>query len=321
MNECGVPGMQCAIGVGSRPTQSLAFGLAAFDTKTPLTCSTRFLAASLSKPVTALVCLELASQGKLLIDQPLGELLDGSWLESMHRGLSTSTIRHLLTHTARIPYSDSTVYLVDQAADPVCRSLSVEQTTQEQWETQEQSTEHSRTYTGRGYAIVQLVLERHFGKPFDQIVTAALTHPLCTNCSFSVDFACQADLARDHCIAGQQLPQLWTPCLAASGLVCTATDLTNALRYALRERHRPFINDLFVRPPGVIAPYTCGFHIWKDIDPRVLDHGAARPGMRGVIKVIPDANIVFVMLANSAHGVKVFRTFVGLVEQLGLARL
>ena len=321
MRECGVPGVQCAIGVGSRPTHSFAHGIAAVDAKTPLTSTTRFLTASLSKPVTGLVCLELASQGKLQLDRAIGECVESRWAESMHPGLSELSIRQLLTHGAKIPYSDSSMHGVEQASDQSLRTLEFEQTTPEQWATKEQSAEHSQTYTGRGYAILQRVIERHLGKPFDQVASTALTDPLCANCTFSINAACQFDLARDHDISGNQLPQLWTPSLAASGLVCSAAGLVDAVRYALRERRRPFMNDLFVRPSGAVAPYTCGFHIWKDIDSRVLDHGAARPGMRGVIKVIPDANMVFVMLANSAHGVKVFRTFVGLVEQLGLARL
>lgn len=321
MKQHCVPGAQVAISVGPRPARSLAWGTAAIDTATLMRCETKFLVASLSKPVAALVCLELASQGKLAIDRPIGELVDPAWTESMHRGLSASTLRRLLMHTAEIPYFDSPVYGIDQSADIACRTLQFEQTTPEQLAEREASPEHSRTYTGRGYAILQCILERHLGESFEQLAESVLTDPLCANCKFSIEAACQPDLARDHCSQGKQLPQLWTPSLAASGLVCTAIDIANTLRFALRERHRPFIDALFVRPKGEEAPYTCGMHIWKDTEPRILDHGAARPGMRGVINVIPDANIVFVLLANSGHGVKVSRSFVGLVEQLGLARL
>ncbi len=321
MKEHLVPGVQCAIAVGARPTQSRAFGLASIDSSTPLTRKTRFLVSSLAKPVTGLVCLELAAQNKLQLDVPIGEMADSSWAESMHRGLSKSTVRDLLTHSAQIPCRDSAMYQVGKESEPGCRTMCLDQTTPEQWAAQEQVVEHSRTYSGRGYVILQLLIERMFERPFEQIAADVLTDPLCASCDFSIDAACEPEVARDHCDQGRQLPQLWTPSLAASGLVCTAESLANTIRYALQQRHRPMINRLFVRPPGSAATYTCGLHIWKDIDPRVLDHGAARPGMRGVIKVVPDANIVCVMLANSAHGVKVFRTFVGLVEQLGLARL
>lgn len=321
--EHDVPGMQCALCVGTRPVRSIACGLAETLNNTPLTCETRFLAASLSKPITALVFLELAAQHRIDLDRPISMLAGEDFCDSLHEGAGALTCRELLMHTAQVPHFDSAMYTVDQLCESEIMRLRFERSTRRQYfDAAIDTTKHSRTYTGRGYAILQAVAERHFGQTFDQIARWALFDHIGSDCSFDPRAACSPTVARDH--DGESttcLPQLWTPAVASSGLVASAGELAMVMRYALRQRRRIPLGDLFVRPTGSSAPYTCGLHLKKDHDEQILDHGAARIGMRGVLKVIPAAGMVLVMLANGSKGVEVSRTFVGLAEELGRARI
>ncbi|MBP7933304.1 MAG: beta-lactamase family protein [Phycisphaerae bacterium] len=64
--------------------------------KPPVPPTAMFRIASISKPITAVGMLQLVEQGKLRLDQPIGELLDVSrWKD---KRIAQVTVRHLLTH-------------------------------------------------------------------------------------------------------------------------------------------------------------------------------------------------------------------------------
>lgn len=321
MQHHNVPGVQCSLCVGERAMQSLALGLADTAQQRPLTVDTKFLMASLTKPFSALVILELASRGELQLDQPIGTMVDSAWADSMHEGLSSTTIRQLLMHTAGVPYRDSEMFVVEEVNSIADHPLAFDTTTRAQFLEHIPVPEHSRTYTSRSYIILQRIVERLMGTPFAEIARTRSIAASAARLDFSIESACDPAIARDHDQHGNVLPQQWTASVAASGLVGTSADLVGAMKCALQQRDRLHINELFQRPRGIRCPYTCGLHLRKDRDQRILDHGAARPGMRGVIKVVPDANIIMVILTNGRKGVDVFRSLVGLLEELGLARL
>lgn len=74
-----------------------SYGLADFATGEPLNISSTFYLASVSKQFTAMAVLLLKEQGRLSLDDTLGQLLPDlpSWATSV-------TVRHLLTHTSGI---------------------------------------------------------------------------------------------------------------------------------------------------------------------------------------------------------------------------
>jgi CubicO group peptidase (beta-lactamase class C family) len=75
-----------------------SFGTANADTKAPNTASSRFLIASLSKPLTAVLVLQLIEQGKLAADSRLDSIAPS--LADAPAG--AITIHQLLTHTSGI---------------------------------------------------------------------------------------------------------------------------------------------------------------------------------------------------------------------------
>jgi Beta-lactamase class C and other penicillin binding proteins len=67
----------------------------------PITSSTVFEAASLSKPLIAYAALELCENGRLEMDKPLSAYLQSP--ESEDPFLSAVTLRHVLSHTGGFP--------------------------------------------------------------------------------------------------------------------------------------------------------------------------------------------------------------------------
>ena len=82
-----------------------------------MTLDTVFWIASMTKAVTATACMQLVEQGKLRLDQPMGDLLpylgqvqvldgfDASGQPKLRAPKRPITLQHLLTHTAGFTYS------------------------------------------------------------------------------------------------------------------------------------------------------------------------------------------------------------------------
>ena len=111
-----VPGMLATLGFGRDEPTVIARGIEGFADKDPQSLDTLYRIYSMTKPVTGMAAMILIDEGKLGLDQPLGEILpkfarmqvqvtpDGS-LREVRPAKTPITIRHLLTHTAGLGYS------------------------------------------------------------------------------------------------------------------------------------------------------------------------------------------------------------------------
>lgn len=80
IREHHVPGLAIAVTEGGRLVHASGYGVADLDTGQPVTPQTLFRIASISKPITAVAVLQLASQGAIALDAPL---IDQSGLTEM----------------------------------------------------------------------------------------------------------------------------------------------------------------------------------------------------------------------------------------------
>lgn len=78
------------------PVYHKAFGYKNFETKEPLTTSSIFEVASVSKQFTAMTIMMMYEQGKLSFDDPVEKYIPGLPYQGV-------TIRHLLNHTSGLP--------------------------------------------------------------------------------------------------------------------------------------------------------------------------------------------------------------------------
>jgi len=98
-----VPGASVAITEACKVVYSRGFGYAEVETETPVTTTSLFRIASISKPITAVAIMQLFEQGKLSLDAKVFEVLDlssemtavGAELDTR---LSDITIEQLLQH-------------------------------------------------------------------------------------------------------------------------------------------------------------------------------------------------------------------------------
>ena len=110
MKAATIPGL--AVGLARDGVVRLArgYGLADIATGRAVTADTRFHIASLTKTVTATAVMQLAEDGRLALDAPVGPHLDFPLANPRHPE-APITVRQLLTHTSSL--SDARYYEID----------------------------------------------------------------------------------------------------------------------------------------------------------------------------------------------------------------
>ena len=93
----GCPGLSAAVSEGNRIVYSQAFGFADVERRIPLRTDSAHRLASLSKPVTGTIVMDMAQSGRLKLDEPVK-----TYLPDLPAAYDRVTVRHLLSHQAGI---------------------------------------------------------------------------------------------------------------------------------------------------------------------------------------------------------------------------
>ncbi|MEW6127995.1 MAG: serine hydrolase [Acidobacteriota bacterium] len=204
MNEGRVPGLSIAVVENNLIAWHQGFGVKNSATNEPVTDTTTFEAASLSKPVFAYAVLKLVDAGKIELDKPLNHYLPGNYDVGDDARISQITARHVLSHTPGFPNWR-------RPGSP----LSIHFTPGERF-----------SYSGEGFVYLAKVIEKITGEKFNDFMTRTVFVPLEMKSSSYVwrnDYDTQA-IFRHNAIgepAGQNKTQQPN---AAASLQTTATD-------------------------------------------------------------------------------------------------
>jgi CubicO group peptidase (beta-lactamase class C family) len=167
----GLPGVTVGIIRDQRLVWARGFGLADAQRGVPATGQTLYRLSSISKLFTALAILQLRDQGKLKLDDPVGEHL--SWFHWRDPRGRDITIRQLLTHTAGLPRDPAGSFWDDfrfpTRTDIRTDLLGVELTFAPgtRWK-----------YSNLGYALLGEVVAARSGMPFEKYVEKQILGPL-----------------------------------------------------------------------------------------------------------------------------------------------
>ncbi|MEM7095652.1 MAG: serine hydrolase domain-containing protein [Actinomycetota bacterium] len=96
--QTGAPGAALAVIRDGEVVADLASGTVALGGDEPVTPENYFRIASITKPMTSAVVLQLVEDGLLELDAPVTDYLGGEWLGE-HANATTITVRQLLDHT------------------------------------------------------------------------------------------------------------------------------------------------------------------------------------------------------------------------------
>jgi CubicO group peptidase (beta-lactamase class C family) len=304
-----VPGVSIAVIDDYRVTWVYAAGFADVASRAPVSTSTLFQAASMSKPVAAAGILRLFEEKGLSLDADVNALLR-TW-HVPPPPFKTSehvTMRRLLSHNAGINVHGFVGYDRDAplptlvqvlegappANSPAIRETAVPGSTTE--------------YSGGGTTIAQQVAVDLTGQPFPDFMRETLLGPLrMTNSTFEQPLPQRLwpRAADGYYGDGMPVHRGWHvyPTMAAAGLWTTPGDLAAfviAIENALRGRGKPPIDATVASEMTTKA--SDSFGLGPELQPGYFTHNGANEGFRGVFVGLTTGGRGVVVLTNSDNG-------------------
>ncbi len=169
----GIPGLSIAVVHDQELVWSRGFGVADLTTKVPVTPSTIFRIASITKTFTATAVMILRDRGRLRLDDPVSMHLPWFTYKNRHTDGPAVTIRQLLTHTSGLPREAAFPYWTDHNF-PTREQMIAE--FHEQESVFEPETRYK--YSNLGMAILGEVIAAASGMTYDAFVTTTILQPL-----------------------------------------------------------------------------------------------------------------------------------------------
>ncbi len=322
-----VPGVSVAVIRDFKVAWSKNWGVADVETGAPVTDDTLFQAASMSKPVAAMVSLKAVQLGRFGLDQDVNTILK-SWKlpGSPYGGGLAVTPRMLMSHTSGtgdgfgFPGYDPgaplpTLPQIFDGAKPsnvgpvrlLRPALSAVQ------------------YSGGAVEIEQLALTDAVGKPFAPLAAEWVLTPIgMTHSSFEQPLPpdLQKYTARAHSGAGAGMGPRWHvyPELAAAGLWTTAADyarLMAEVQLTLAGRSTRVLDQATMRnmvSPVGVGPFAVGFQIKQIGQGWYFEHGGANWGFRSEAIAHVAKGYGVVIMTNGDNGNQVAAEIVARVS-------
>lgn len=161
-----IPGLSCVVAVRGQLALRVGLGLADVENDVPASPQTVYRLASISKPITAVLAMQLVEQGKLDLDADVHTLVPAwpqkPWPVTTRQLLAhLGGVRHYLREAeSTVHYATQTAGLACFAADPLLHEPG--------------SKYHYSTY---GYNLVAAVVEAQSGQPFAQVLRERIALP------------------------------------------------------------------------------------------------------------------------------------------------
>lgn len=308
MRQLKVPGVSVAMILNGKVEWVRSYGVTSVAGEKPVTVRTLFQAASISKPVAAMVALRLVEQGKLSLDEDVNLKLR-SWKVPENEFTKTEkiTLRRLLSHGAGLTVHGfdgyaagapvpSLVDVLDGKAPANSAAVRVNAVPGGKW-----------SYSGGGYEVMQLLLQDVTGKPFAQLARELVLQPLGMRFStYEQPLPARRVLeaATGHDADGSALPGNWHtyPEQAAAGLWTTPADLARIvleLQAGGRVLKPETVRTMLTKFQG---DYGLGFGLADRDHRQSFAHGGSNKGFRCQLFAYRDSGEGAIVMTNSDNG-------------------
>ncbi|WP_115120751.1 serine hydrolase [Synechococcus sp. UW105] len=315
MDESGVPGVSITVIKDFEIHWTLAFGMADARSGRPVTPTTLFQAASISKPVMAAATAVLADQGQLDLDADVNNYLR-SWQFPQRAEPSAPKItpRMLLSHTSGL--ADGFGFPGYGPSEPLPDTVSILNGLPPAKTVAVRSgfrpMRQSR-YSGGGSVVMQLLLMDVTGQAFPDLMRHTLLQPLgmlLSNYQQPLHQSLWHSAAVAHDSNGQSLDVPWKvyPELAAAGLWSTSEELATLVRALQRTAagdvvmpfSRALVRDLW-RPVGV-GSFSAGFNVFQQGEGWYFAHMGSNQGYRSFLMAHQTKGYGLVVMTNGDGG-------------------
>jgi N-acyl-D-amino-acid deacylase len=181
----GAPGAALAVARDGRLVLAKGYGYADIMTREPVSPTSRFRIASVSKPVTAAATMKLVEEGRLSLDDRVVEVLDfeTSGADSLDPRIRDITVGDLLYHSGGWdrersgfdpPFAADRIAIALGEAPPADASQMVEFVLRQELDFEPGSRQ---VYSNIGYAVLGRVIEAVTGDSYERYVQRAVLEP------------------------------------------------------------------------------------------------------------------------------------------------
>jgi CubicO group peptidase (beta-lactamase class C family) len=235
-----VPGISVAFVYQEELAWARGFGVVEAGAEKPMTPETLFQAASISKPVTAMVALHLVEAGLLDLDTEVNDVLR-SWKvpKSKHTLEKKVTLRGLLAHTAGMTVRGFLGYRSDAQLPSLQQILDGKPPAQSKPVRVGQAPGTEYRYSSGGYLVAQQMIEDVTGRPLAALAKEIIFDKLGmvhSTFEYPLPQAYIPQAATAHRKTGEPVPGKWHtyPEQAAASLWTTPSDLARLLVEVLK---------------------------------------------------------------------------------------
>ena len=295
----------CAVGVTRRGALVLSrgYGMADLEHDTPITPTTRFYIASLSKQFTAMSIILLAQDGRLSLDDSIQK-----WVPEVPSFGAKITLRHLLQHTSGLR---DYFTLLALSGWPTDGQLSEQQLLSlvSRQKSLNFNPGDEFLYSNTGYALLAIVVKRVSGKPLSQYAAENIFKPLgMMNSMFRDDHT----MLVPHRALGYQLvgstyhisqPQF--DVVGDGGVYSTVEDLAkwDANFRTGKVGGKQAIS--LLQTPGKLndgqpIPYALAVSVGEFHGLKTFSHSGSYGGYRSNFLRVPDRNVSVITLCNTS---------------------
>lgn len=251
LTQYKLPGFSVVVFENYKIVYSNQFGLKSMNSKESINENTAFSTASITKPITALLCHILEEKGLINLDDPIDNYLKRWHLpKSKFTENNNPTWKQLLNHTAGTSQDGFEDHYEGETIPTIQQSL-MGQIPRYDREIEFLFTPGSNwQYSGGGYTIIQMALEDTFNKPIAELAKKYIFSPLGLKHTTMIQpnengFLTNVALVhdKDGKVIKTGLPI--TPQVGPSGLWSTPTDLAKIsieLQNALRNKNNKVIS-------------------------------------------------------------------------------
>jgi len=301
-NGNDTPGAAVLVIKNGKPIFKKAYGLANLEEKTPITLSTNFRLASVTKQFTAMCLMKLAQSGRLGYEHNLQQIFPA--FPAYGRNIM---IRHLLQHTSGlIAYEElipdtATVQVLDQ---DVLQMMMTQDSTYFPPGAQYR-------YSNSGYAVLAMIVEKITGKSFAKFLRENIFKPLGmkNTAAYEKGISTVKNRALGYRQEGGQFvfsdQSVTSAVLGDGGIYSSVEDLFKWDQALYTEKLVKKETLVAAFTPGVLLDgksleYGFGWRLDQFNGHRRVMHTGTTSGFRNVIQRYPDDNFTVIILTNRA---------------------
>jgi CubicO group peptidase (beta-lactamase class C family) len=301
-NTLDSPGAAVAVVKDGMVIYRKGFGCAQLEYGIPITPSTVFHVASVSKQFTAMAITMLEAAGKLSADDDIRK-----YLPELADFGKTITIRHLLNHTSGLRDQWELLILSGWRMDDVITQADIMDRLKRQKELNFAPGEQY-LYCNSGYTLLAEIVSRVSGQPFTDWTRENIFKPLgMTSTHFHID---HQEIVRNRAYSyegepgkGFELAALNYANVGATSLFTTVEDMANWLRNFDDKRvgGAAVIDRMLTKGAlnnGSEIPYARGISIEEYKGLKVIGHGGADAGFRSDVIYFPGEKFGVAVFSN-----------------------